>query len=117
MHEYGITSEIARVVLEHARKTGRKPGKITIRLGKLSTYTEESIRFYFDLLKKENHLLEKASLEIIEEPGVIKCRNCGHESETGEVLLSACPKCGSPDTEIVSGRSVIIESIEPWQGE
>lgn len=63
MHELSIVRALIEEVSEQARKNKIKVNKIYISLKEEGHLTEESIKFHFEVLKKET-LLENAILEI-----------------------------------------------------
>jgi hydrogenase nickel incorporation protein HypA/HybF len=106
MHELGIAQEVVAIVREHA------PGKVTrvvLEIGKLSAILPDAIRFCFDLCS-EGTVVEGATLEIIEVPGLARCRDCG-----GDVMLERpfgrC-ECGSADLDWVSGDELKVKEFE-----
>jgi len=59
MHELAVTEDIIRIVTEASK--GKKVKAIELVIGDLSSFLDESIQFYFDLLTKSTPL-EGASL-------------------------------------------------------
>ncbi len=71
MYELGITQNIVAIVAENA---GDRPVKrITQEIGQLSAIMADAIEFCFDVCNK-GMVLEGATLEILEIPGLGKCR-------------------------------------------
>jgi hydrogenase nickel incorporation protein HypA/HybF len=111
MHELSITKEMLDLVLEQAEKAGAKEvGKINLVIGEMCGVVEDSVRFYFDFLKKDT-VAEKATLSFTMIPTKAKCRNCGKIFELKEFEWT-CPDCGGDSLEIVGGRELSVESIE-----
>jgi hydrogenase nickel incorporation protein HypA/HybF len=67
------------------------------------------VRFCFDLCC-EGTLLEGAALEILEPPGLGRCRACGEEIQL-EQPFGQCG-CGSVDLDLVSGDELRIREME-----
>ncbi|MCX7796722.1 MAG: hydrogenase maturation nickel metallochaperone HypA [bacterium] len=107
MHELAVTEEIIKTVLEASG--GRKVKTIEIVIGDLSSFIDESIRFYFGLLTKETSL-EEADLLFKRIPVKLRCYNCQKEFKPDETLL--CPYCNNLGGDIIQGREFYIESIE-----
>lgn len=68
MHDWHLTNEILKTVLEYAEKNGfKKVSKIEIELGSLLEHGEEilpeNLIYNFELLSKDT-IAEKAELEI-----------------------------------------------------
>src|SRR5258706_12451880 len=106
MHELAITEEVVRIVGERAG--ARKVRRVVLEIGKLSSVLPDAVRFCFDLCA-EGPPAEGAALEILEPPGLGRCRECG-----GEVKLDRpfgrCA-CGSSDLEWVSGDELKIREM------
>ena len=95
---------LARVVAVH------------LKLGRMTTFVPKSIAFYYEALIVDTPLA--GSQIIIEEIDVTgRCNNCGHEIAFKEPIF-ICDDCGSVDIEILTGRELVIESLEiPDEGE
>lgn len=111
MHELSVTEQLLNVVLEHARKaSAKKVLKVTVVVGELTGFVDESIQFYFDLLSKGTEA-EKASLAITRIPSRVRCRECRKEFQPDGVDW-ICPHCGGFIEEVLGGRELYVESIE-----
>jgi hydrogenase nickel incorporation protein HypA/HybF len=106
MHELGIAQEVVAVVAEHAQ---RKVTRVVLEIGKLSAILPDAVRFCFDLCS-EGTVVAGAALEIIEIPGLARCRDCG-----GEVILDRpfgrCD-CGCSDLEWLMGEELRVKEYE-----
>ncbi|MBU7585406.1 MAG: hydrogenase maturation nickel metallochaperone HypA [Nostoc sp. TH1S01] len=107
MHELGITQNIVAIVTEHAK--GMKVQKVVLEIGKLSAIMPEAIKFCFDICSKGT-LLENSLLEIIEIPGLAKCRQCGAEIAL-EKPFGICT-CGNVQLDLINGEELKIKEIE-----
>lgn len=76
MHELGITQNIVAIVAEHAQ--GTKVKRVILEIGKLSAVLPDAIQFCFDICS-QGTILQGAILEILEIPGLARCRQCGAE--------------------------------------
>jgi hydrogenase nickel incorporation protein HypA/HybF len=106
MHELGIAQEVVAIVCEHA------PGsviRVVLEIGKLSAILPDAIRFCFDLCS-EGTVVEGATLEIIEVPGLARCRDCGADV-TLERPFGRC-ECGSTDLDWLSGEELKVKEFE-----
>lgn len=108
MHELGITRNIVAIATEHAN--GSRVKRVSLEIGQLTAILPDSIRFCFDVCCQET-LLEGAKLEIIEIPGLARCRQCQTEV-TLEMPFGICPSCGSSDLEIFQGEELKIKELE-----
>ena len=132
MHEWSLAQAVINGALEYAEKHGLKRAiKISIMLGELQQIDVPAFKLALKELIKEQQTY-KIKFKIKEEKAKLRCRACGFEwlfSKTKEKLSEQdselihfvpevahtyirCPKCKSPDFEIIKGRGVQIESIE-----
>jgi hydrogenase nickel incorporation protein HypA/HybF len=108
MHELGITQNIVEIVAEQAQ--GLVVQRVVLEIGQLSAILPDSIQFCFDVCT-QGTVLETATLEIIEIPGLGKCRHCGTEVFLDQPF-GVCPNCDSIELEIVQGEELKIKEIE-----
>jgi hydrogenase nickel incorporation protein HypA/HybF len=107
MHELAITQDIVETV--RARAAGARVLKIVVVIGKLSMVLPDAVRFCFDLCVEDTPLAG-AELEIVEPPGVARCRGCNVELEI-ERPFARCA-CGSTDLDWISGDQLLIREME-----
>lgn len=113
MHELAVTMELIELIVRECKKNEiENPRQVVLELGELTTYTEESLKFYFDLMKEEEAALRKTKLVIKKVPICCSCRKCGKESILREIRQGCCPECGSNEISIISGRELVLKSIE-----
>jgi hydrogenase nickel incorporation protein HypA/HybF len=112
VHELPVTQSLVEQVGAEAERLGvvGRVAVIHLRLGALTTFVPAAMTFYFEALTKGTEL-EGVELAIEEVPVAGKCGRCG-ETLTIETPPFLCAACGSPDLEIVSGRELVIESLE-----
>src|SRR5262245_7810779 len=107
MHELGIAQEVVEIVCQ--RVQGARVKRIVLQIGKLSAVLPDAVRFCFDLCTAGT-AAEGAELEILEPPGLARCRACGDD-----VMLDRpfgqCG-CGSTDLEWLSGEELKIQEVE-----
>lgn len=108
MHELGITQNIVAIVTEHAR--GSQVKRVSLEIGKLTAIMPDAIRFCFDVCC-QGTILEGAQLEILEIPGLARCRQCQTELSL-EMPFGICLTCNSPDLEIIQGEELKIKELE-----
>jgi hydrogenase nickel incorporation protein HypA/HybF len=129
MHEWAL----AEGVISAAEKVAKQEGldeitEITVRIGELQQIDHEIFRFALD--QQRTPKMEKTKFLLEPVQAKLKCRVCGEEwkfspEELGEEVSEAvhfvpemahvylkCPRCGSPDFEIVEGRGVWLASIK-----
>jgi hydrogenase nickel incorporation protein HypA/HybF len=107
VHELGITQQVVEIACENAR--GARVRRIVLEIGKLSAVLPDAVRFCFELCSQDT-LAEGATLEIIEPPGVARCRACGGEVEL-ERPFGRCA-CGGSDLEWLRGEELRIKELE-----
>jgi len=126
VHEWALSESIVSYIEESYR--GKKILEISIGLGELQNIDEEILVFSIKELFKLRKLGDpKISVKRI--PTKLRCRSCKYTwspnlSEIPEELIEVfhfvpeaihsylrCPRCGSRDYEILSGRGVYIEKV------
>ena len=107
MHELGITQNIIAIVSEHAQ--GKKVQRVLLEIGKLSAIMPDAVRFCFDICAKGT-IVEGATLEIWEIPGMARCRQCGATIPL-EKPFGVC-ECGSVQLDLITGEELKIKEIE-----
>ena len=107
MHELALTYSIVTMAEEAA--AGRPVQRVTLVIGRLAGVMTEAIRFCFDEVAHGTPL-DGATLEIIEPQGRARCRACGAEFDTPD-LLTFCA-CGCHDLTRLSGEELTVRSIE-----
>jgi hydrogenase nickel incorporation protein HypA/HybF len=128
MHEWALAEAVVAAASEAAEKEGLKEVReVKIRVGELQQIELDILEFALTHLKKGS--LKNASFTIKTEKPKLKCRACGkvwvfnkkkldkHTSEAihfvPEIIHTymKCPKCGSPDFEILQGRGLWLETV------
>jgi len=111
MHELAITQSMVDIVLEQAEREGaERVEAISLTIGELSGFVEESVQFYFGFLAKDTPA-EGAKLNFNSVPARVRCCNCEQVFQLKEMDWSG-PPCGQSDLEIISGKELYVESIE-----
>jgi hydrogenase nickel incorporation protein HypA/HybF len=129
MHEWALAEAIltsAKQVAEQEKL--KKVIEVTISVGELQQIEPSILRFA--LLQMKTETFKNAKFRILKAKSTLKCRVCGTiwqynikelEKTTAEAIHFVpevahtyinCPKCSSPDFEIVSGRGVWLENIK-----
>jgi hydrogenase nickel incorporation protein HypA/HybF len=128
MHEWALAEAILAAASEAAEKEHLKTiSKVKIKLGELQQVEQEILQFAFKQLKTGK--FQKAKFAIETQKAQFKCRACGNtwtfsietlDKETSEAIhflpevahtYVKCPKCGSPDFEILEGRGIWLETV------
>ncbi len=132
MHEWALAEGIIATVIEYGkRNNAHEIGKVVVVLGELQDIEQEIVEFALNEMKKDT-IAENAEFLFEEEKAKFKCRNCGYEwylKDSDKALTKdiredihfvpevvhsflQCPRCGSRDFEVVSGRGIYIKEIE-----
>ncbi len=134
MHEWALAESIITTAVETAEKKKLKMiSEIKISIGELQQIEQDIFEFALgEIIKSQDGKLRNVKTIIETEESTLKCKNCGNKWKFADIkkILSddesesihfipevtfvhtRCPKCGSPDFEITSGRGVSITSIK-----
>lgn len=107
MHEVGLVQQVIEIVTEASGDARIR--RIVLQIGKLSAVLPDAIRFAFDVVS-EGTAAEGAILEIVELPGLGRCRACGAEVVL-ERPFGQCA-CGGTDLDWISGDELRIKEME-----
>ena len=129
MHEWALAEAIITSAKEVAEKEKLKEvTEVTIRVGELQQVEAGILRFAISQMKPP--IFKNAKFRILKAKTTLKCRVCETtwqfnlkklDETTAEAIhfvpevahtYIKCPKCGSPDFEIVNGRGVWLENIK-----
>ncbi len=129
MHEWALAEAILASAKEIAEKEKLKEViEVTIRIGELQQVEPQILRFA--LLQMKTDAYKGTRFRILKAKSSLKCRVCGTtwqfnpkklDKATAEAIhfvpevahtFVKCPKCCSPDFEIVNGRGVWLENIK-----
>jgi hydrogenase nickel incorporation protein HypA/HybF len=129
MQEWALAEAILATASEIAKKECLKEvTEVTIRIGELQDIEKRILRFALGEIKSD--LFRNAKFRFLKAKTEFKCRVCGTtwkfqkdtlDKATVEAIhfvpeaahtYVKCPKCGSPDFEIVSGRGVWLDNIK-----
>ena len=130
MHEWALAEAVISTVSQLAEKEGlNEVTEVKLKVGELQQIELDVLKFALSQLKTSK-LLKNARFDIETVKAELKCRVCGYEwifrkGKIDEDVAEAihfipemahtyikCPKCGSPDFEIVRGRGVWLESVK-----
>lgn len=106
MHELAIAESVVSTVLE---RTGGRVSVVRLRVGRMSGVVPDALMFCFELAVAGT-ALEGAALEIEEQAGRGYCRDCEAEFPLRDAFLLC--DCGSADVELLSGRELLVTSVE-----
>jgi len=129
MHEWALAEAILASAKQIAEQEDLKEvSEVTIKVGELQQVEPPILRFALNQMKSE--AFKKANFRIMKAKSTLKCRVCGTawkftfrklDKAAAEAIhfvpevahtYIKCPKCASPDFEIVSGRGVWLEDMK-----
>ncbi len=122
MHEFSLATNILETAIDVANSNkAKKIVEIWIEVGEFTFVNIEQLMFALEIAS-ENTLAKGSQLRIDRIPGRILCKNCRYEGDIKETndtsldflsfLTFECPKCGSNETEITSGRELLVKNIK-----
>lgn len=114
MHELGIVFHM----IETLEKVGQaneltRISKVALNLGEVSGVLPDYLQDCWRWAANRSDLLQGAELAVTTVEAVTVCNACGRTYGTvahGKI----CPHCGSPDTVLLHGNEVEIDTIEGW---
>ncbi len=129
MHEWALAEAVIATAMQIAEKEGLKQiTEVTVKIGELQDVERSIFRFALTQLKPES--FRNTTFRLTKSKTSLKCRVCGNtwllkktklDKDAAEAIhfvpevahtYIKCPKCGSPDFEILEGRGVWLESIK-----
>jgi hydrogenase nickel incorporation protein HypA/HybF len=129
MHEWALAEAVISTVSQIAEKEDLKEvAEVEIKVGELQQIERDILEFALSQLKTLK--LKNVKFHIKTVKAELKCRVCGHKwifrkEKMNEEIAEAihfipeiahtyikCPKCGSPDFEILKGRGIWLESVK-----
>lgn len=129
MHEWALAESVISTVSQIAKKEGLKEvSEVKIVVGEMQQVEIDIFEFALSQLKKPEFENTKFSIKVSK--AQLQCRVCGYKWNFEKESLSQddaeaihflpevahtyirCPKCGSPDFEMLKGRGIWLESIK-----
>lgn len=113
MHEYSIVQSLLDIIEDNAKKHNAKEVvEVKVKIGVLSGVEPHLLQIAFDTFK-ENTICKNATLEMIIQPIVAKCKKCGNlnEFEKNKIFFE-CKTCGEVDLEVLDGEDMLLLSLE-----
>jgi len=134
MHEWALAEGVIRTALETAEAEGLGAiSRIAVRIGELQRIEKDVFQEALErVMPPSETRLAGAKIEVVIEPARLRCRPCRAEFALREIsglvdpaqlesihfipelahAFMACPRCESPDFEVLEGRGVWIEAVE-----
>jgi len=129
MHEWALAEAVIAAASEAAKKEGlREITEVRISVGELQQIELDVLEFALTQFRKAEFIGARFRIEKV--GAKMRCRVCGNtwvfnEKELDENTVEAihfvpevahvyvkCPRCGSPDFEVLEGRGVWLLSVK-----
>jgi hydrogenase nickel incorporation protein HypA/HybF len=111
VHECSVVESIIKSVRKHAdENNAKKVRAVSLVVGEMTGYMQESLDFYFKILTRDNDLAG-CELKITYIKPLMKCNTCGKIFERTRFSFD-CPDCKIPANMTKTGTEFYIESIE-----
>jgi len=111
MHELSLAESMVRELTSYVEKEKiKKVVSVTVIMGKFSGVQKEPFEFAFPIVT-EGTVLEGCELNIELQPGVVKCDDCGKDTQL-DVPLVKCSNCESRNVKFTHGKEFLIKSME-----
>jgi hydrogenase nickel incorporation protein HypA/HybF len=111
MHELSIALSILDLAEEEGRRRNARVVAVHLKLGRLSGVVKEALLSAYELAR-EGTPMEQAELSISEVPLVVRCPQCARNWTLSGMDPLSCPDCGTPTSEIVTGRELEVCALE-----
>ena len=120
MHEFSISSEIVKTVLDTAEKShGKKVLSIQLEIGELTLLNVEQVTFWIHELFKGS-VAEGAKVKVKTIRVRIQCESCGYkggitrdqQDHFQHPVPCTCSKCGSFQVKVEKGRECLLRKIQ-----
>jgi hydrogenase nickel incorporation protein HypA/HybF len=111
VHECSVVEQVVRIARKHAEESHAKKVKaISLVVGEMTGYMEESLKFYFGVLTRDTELAG-AELKTTYVKPLLKCEKCGKLFERKRFSFD-CPDCGIPGVMTKTGTEFYMDSME-----
>ncbi len=120
MHEFSISSEIVKNVLDAAKKNnGKKILSVHLEIGELTLLNIEQVTFWIHELFKGS-VADGAEVKVKTIKARIHCKACGYkgrmrfgqEDSFRHLALQNCPQCNSFQIKVQKGRECVLRRIQ-----
>jgi hydrogenase nickel incorporation protein HypA/HybF len=120
MHEFSISNEIVRNVLDAAKKNnGKKVLSIQLEIGELTLINVDQVTFWIHELFKGS-LAAGAKVKVKTIKARIQCKSCEYrggisldqQNSFRHFIPYSCPQCGSFQIKVEKGRECTLRRIQ-----
>jgi hydrogenase nickel incorporation protein HypA/HybF len=111
MHELSIAQSILDIVQKHLPPENKHLVRtVKLKIGEMAGVVPESLEFCFAAITAETPLAQ-ARLDIERIPLRAQCASCNTVFDVDGYSF-ACPACSATAVEIISGRELLVTSID-----
>jgi hydrogenase nickel incorporation protein HypA/HybF len=112
VHELTIARNIVEIVSCAARDAEAiRVLAVRVRIGVLTAVVPTALASSFEIAALGT-VLEGSRLEVNVSSAIIHCSVCSRDAGLHDITRFACPGCGTPTSDLRSGRELEVESIE-----
>jgi hydrogenase nickel incorporation protein HypA/HybF len=137
MHEWALAEAVVESAVAEADRAGlRLLTAIRLQIGELQQIDREAFEFAIVVLAQERPEFGEVSISIETEAAEMRCRACGHTWLLDESLATLefdareaihflpevvhafvrCPRCNSPDFDVLRGRGIALTAVSGTDG-
>lgn len=110
MHELSIALSMLEQIEEEAARHSGAVLAVQVKIGVLSGVDCDALSFAWEIAR-EGTDVAGARLEIERVPLLVRCPGCG-VTHAPEMQAIFCPRCITPEQDILSGRELELTSLE-----
>jgi hydrogenase nickel incorporation protein HypA/HybF len=111
MHELSLAGDIVDIVAQSIPiEEINNIRYVVVKVGEFSGVVVDSLKFSYEAIVSGTRL-EGSELEIIYIPFKLRCKSCG-KTTSNEFGMMICEKCGSGNTEILSGNELQVVEVK-----
>jgi len=110
VHELSIALSMMERIQEEAARHSGTVKAAQVRIGVLSGVDTEALRFAWEIARAGTELAQ-TELEIESVALRVRCPGCG-EVHTAEIQSLMCPRCVTPEQDILEGRELELTALE-----
>lgn len=115
MHELSIAMSIVEIAQEEATRCGAlEVIAVHLKLGALSGVMEDALRSSYEMAAYDTPL-KNSELLVEQVPVKVYCATCCEEQSLPSIQDLACPQCGGPTPQVLSGREIEVFALEITQ--
>jgi hydrogenase nickel incorporation protein HypA/HybF len=111
MHELSIAMSIVEMAQEEAERRSVQVDAIHLELGALSGVVKEALLFSYEVASGGT-LLEGSRLVVKDVPIEVYCAMCQLPKTLASMQWFCCPDCGTPTSEVIHGRELVVTALE-----